>query len=98
MPDRKVHSLIGAAMLRTTWTSDPTVLSKPCLVMGANAPADRSQQQRDDELISYLVKMGLSQWFKDRGRPAIAELYARMAREQAGTQEGAQRKRRGKKG
>ena len=97
-PDGNVHSLIGAVMIRTAWTSDPTVLSMPCLVIGASAQPDRSQQQRDDELISYLVKMGLSQWFKDHGRPMIAELYARMAREQTAALPGAPRKRRAKKG
>jgi hypothetical protein len=98
-PDRNVHSLIGAALLRTAWTSDPTVLSKPCLVLGANAPADRSQQERDDELVSYLVRMGLSQWFRDHGRPAIAELYARMAREPRDSRDSPKgpRKRRAKK-
>lgn len=45
-PDRNVHSLIGAAMLRTEWTSDSAILSTPCLVIGASAQDDRSQRQR----------------------------------------------------
>jgi len=97
-PDRNVHSLIGAAMLRTGWTSDPTTLSRPCLVIGASAKDDRSQRQRDDELISYLVKMALSQWFKDHGRPMMAEHYARMALQPTETTASPQRKRRAKKG
>ena len=30
-----VHSLLGAALLRTGWTTDLSVLTKPCLVIKA---------------------------------------------------------------
>ena len=33
--DEEVHSLLGAALLRTGWTTDLTVLSSPCLVIKA---------------------------------------------------------------
>lgn len=32
-----VHSLIGAAMLRTGWSNTPTILEQPCLVIKAKA-------------------------------------------------------------
>ena len=33
--DEEVHSLLGAALLRTGWTTDLTVLSSPCFVIKA---------------------------------------------------------------
>ncbi len=33
--NEEVHSLLGAALLRTGWTTDPSVLSEPCLVIKA---------------------------------------------------------------
>lgn len=47
----------------------------------SSAAGERTQQERDDEFITYLVRMALSQWFKDRGRPDMAEHYARIASE-----------------
>ena len=32
---RSVHSLLGAALLRTGWSSDLSLLEKPCLVIKA---------------------------------------------------------------
>lgn len=33
IPDSPVHSLVGGALLRAGWTSDPCLLSTPCIVI-----------------------------------------------------------------
>lgn len=77
VPTEEVLSVLGALLVRLDLTTDLTVLTTPCVMVGrpATKPDRAIRNERDKEFLDYLIRAAIRHCLKANGQHAIADLY-----------------------